>query len=601
MTPWILALAIALALAILGYAGRRARAGTIVAAALRVAGIALVVALLLDAPLGRARPLAPWVALDASASWGRAAGSDFWRRALETARGVRADTVFAFGDSSRVAALPNAPTDLASRVGGVVEQALARGRPLVVVTDGEIDDPGALRDLPEGSRVVTLPRPAAVDVAVSTLEMPRAMVSGDTVEARVGLVAGDAGAPPSTVTVAVAGKPIGVARVDSLPAFGERTVTIRGAVAAKAGATVAEAIVVAPRDVESRNDTVALGVDVAEAAGAVFASTSPDFDARYALSVLRGALAIPTRGYLRVAPGQWRVDGALTPVAEGDVKRALADAPVAVLHGDTAIFGPPRTMTRGPLALIVPSGGAGAAGEWYATQAPASPLEAALSGLPFDSLPPVTVPATAPRGEWQGMVVRQGRAGEQRPIVVGTERPKRVAVVAASGLWRWRFRPGTSADAFTALWGSVFDWLAEQRADRRAAVPDGRLVRAGDPIVWRRGSAADSIVTVVVTARGRAARRDTLHLRFATGSSQVESAPLPPGAYDVAAPGGSAVLAVAASRELLPRRPRVQSGAVGSAAMADTAPRVRAVPWIYGLALLLLCAEWVLRRRIGMR
>lgn len=599
MTPWILALAIALALTIVGYLGRRPRAVTIAAAAMRAVGVLLVAALLLDAPVGRAHPLAPWVALDVSASWGRGTGTDLWRRALDAVRDAHADTVFAFGDSSRLADLKKVPADLSSRVAGVVEQALARGRPLVVVTDGEIDDPQALRDLPEGSRVTTLARPAAPDVGVSTLEIPRALVSGDTVEARIGLVAGGAGAPPSTVTVDVGGKAIGTARVDSLPAYGERTVTIRGPVVAKAGATVARAFVAAPRDVEPRNDSVSLGVDVAEAAGAVFASTSPDFDARYALSVLRGALAIPTRGYLRVAPGQWRIDGALTPVAESEVKRALAEAPVAVLHGDTSIFGAPRALTRGPLALIVPAGSNG--GEWYATQAPASPLQAALGGLPFDSLPPIAVPATAPRGEWQGLVVRQGRAGEQRPIVVGTERPKRVAIVAASGLWRWRFRPGTSADAFTALWGSVFDWLAEQRADRRAAVPDGRLLRAGEPVVWRRGSATDSLVTVVVTRRGAGARPDTVRLRFASGSTEVESAPLAPGTYDVAAPGGAAVLAVAASRELLPRRPRVASGKVGTAAMADTAPRLRAIPWVYALALFLLCAEWILRRRIGMR
>lgn len=598
MSAWLVALVLAVVLVLVGYAGRRPRPVTLIAALLRGVAVLLVAGLLLDAPTGRAHSLASWAALDVSSSWGRGTGTDLWRHALDSVRAARADTVLAFGDSARPADLKRAPGDLASRAEGAVELALARGRPLVVVTDGEVDDPASLAELPSGSRVVVLARPATADLAVTTLDVPRAMVSGDTVEAHVGLAAGAAGAPAATLTLQVGGRPLGTARVEALPAYGERTVSVRGAVPGSPAATVASAVVVAPGDAEPRNDTVAVGVDVAAAAGAVFVSTSPDYDSRYALSVLRGALAIPTRGYLRVAPGQWRVEGALTPVSESDVRRAFADAPVAVLHGDTAIFGAPRSAARGPLALMVQ--GSADQGEWYATTAAASPLAPALEGLPFDSLPPVSVPVSAPRGEWSALLARHGREADQRPIVVGSEQPRRVVVVAASGIWRWRFRGGTSADAFTALWGSIFDWLAEQRADRRAAVPDGRLLRAGEPVVWRRGSSADSAVTLVLQRRGDAAR-DTLRLRFAGGASVVESAPLAPGTYDVAAPGGAAVLVVNASRELLPRAPRVRSGAVGSAPLADTAPRLRALPWAYALALLLLCAEWVLRRRIGMR
>ena len=37
------------------------------------------------------------------------------------------------------------------------------------------------------------------------------------------------------------------------------------------------------------------------------------------------------------------------------------------------------------------------------------------------------------------------------------------------------------------------------------------------------------------------------------------------------------------------------------AAAADAAPRLRDKGWAYALAILLLCAEWILRRRRGMR
>jgi hypothetical protein len=94
---------------------------------------------------------------------------------------------------------------------------------------------------------------------------------------------------------------------------------------------------------------------------------------------------------------------------------------------------------------------------------------------------------------------------------------------------------------------------------------------------------------------------DSLTLRFSADANIAESAPLPPGVYDVTTRGGAALLAVNASREWLPRAARVPSGAVRGAVSADTAPRLRDKGWAYALAILLLCAEWILRRRRGLR
>jgi len=287
----------------------------------------------------------------------------------------------------------------------------------------------------------------------------------------------------------------------------------------------------------------------------------------------------------------------LTPVSESDVRQAVREAPVAIIHGDTAAFGPPRSITLGPLALIVTSS---TEGEWYPAAAPSSPLAVALSGLAWDSLPPVGIATNSPKGTWQGVEARRGRGEERKPIVVGTDEPRRVAIVAASGLWRWRFRGGVASDAFTAFWGSIFDWLAAERADHRAAVPDDRMLRAGDPVRWRRGAPTDSVVTVTLHQRG-AARVDSLTLRFSGSASVVETRPLAPGIYDVATRGGSALLAVNPSREWLPRPPRVPAGAVRGVVSADLGPRLRNAGWAYALAILLLCAEWLLRRKRGMR
>ena len=607
MSPWLAAGLAGLFFALLQYGGRDLRFGAsaIGPALLRAAAVAVIIALLLDAPAGRRKPLAPWVALDVSASWERGRDSAAWRQALRDARAARAESLFLFGDSLRAVASIDgltSPHDLASNARPAVERALGRGHPVVVVTDGELADPDALKDLPAGSRVVVVSRAPAADLAVASLELPRALVSGDTVEVRVGLIAGSRGAAAGRLALDVGGTPMLTSPVDALAAYAERTITLRARIEAREGPAVVRAVVASPGDAEPRNDTLSVAVDVSRAASAVFVSTSPDFDSRYALSVLRGALAVPTRGYFRVAPGAWRVDGVLTPVTETEVRTAFREAPVAILHGDTSAFGAPRAATAGPLALVVPA--AGSDGEWYAVDAPPSPLAAALSGLPWDSLPPITLTGAPPAGQWNALEARRGREQERRVVIAGTDAPRRVVVVAGSGMWRWRFRGGESSDAFTALWGSLFDWLAAERADRRAAVPTGGLVRAGEPVRWQRGSAADSSVLVIVRrlgARTDSARVDSLRLRFRPEASVTDSPPLAAGLYSATVRGGTALVAVNASREWLPRAPRVQAGEVGGAGASDGAPRLRAFGWPYGLIVLCLCGEWVVRRRKGMR
>ncbi|NUR35412.1 MAG: hypothetical protein HOQ30_15515, partial [Gemmatimonadaceae bacterium] len=107
-------------------------------------------------------------------------------------------------------------------------------------------------------------------------------------------------------------------------------------------------------DAEPRNDTLAVGVDVSRAPAAVFVSTAPDFDAREAVAALRGVTSLPTRAYYRVAAGVWRADPGLARVEESVVRAAVRDAPLVILHGDTAAFGAPRAATRGSLLLFAP-------------------------------------------------------------------------------------------------------------------------------------------------------------------------------------------------------------------------------------------------------
>src|SRR6478672_7578458 len=145
MSPWLLAVLAGALIALVQYGFRDLRSGgaAIPAALLRLAAIALIVALLLDAPAARAKPIASWVALDGSLSMARGAGKDsaLWRAARDSVRRVTAESVFVFGDSARRGDTVSAPHDLSSSLRPIVERALGAGHPLTVITDGELDDP----------------------------------------------------------------------------------------------------------------------------------------------------------------------------------------------------------------------------------------------------------------------------------------------------------------------------------------------------------------------------------------------------------------------------------------------------------------------------
>ena len=598
MLAWLLSLLIAAALAWWSYrapaAGESRRAWPLVA--LRALAWLVLLALLLDAPAGPRRAVPAIAALDVSASWLRGGDGALWRRAIATARSASSDLLL-WGDSARSGAAPATPRDVATRALPLAERALALGRPLVLVTDGELDDPNVLASLPAGSRVEVLAHAPAVDAAVSGLDAPRAVVAGDTMAMRVTVRAGARAVARASLSLVAGNDVIATMQLDSLPAGLERTLTMRGKIDGAVRSVSLAAVVTAAGDVERRNDTLATAVQVAPAAGAVLASTSPDFDARFLIPVLRGAISLPTRAYYRVAPGTWRQEGSLAAVSEQAVRAALAEAPLAILHGDTALFGAPRTITKGSLLLYAPS--ADTIGEWYPLAASASPITSVLSGVPWDSLAPLSV-SPGVHGDWTALLAAPARSSDRRIAIAGSDGGRRVVVVGASGLWRWAFRGGVSGDAYATLWGGIFDWLTAERPDARAALPADAIVRAGERIRWRRGTGSDSLVRVELRRRG-ASRGDTLALHFGGPGTLAESGPLEAGTYDTRVSGGTSLLIVNATRELLPRRANVRAGAVGGAAPFGDQPRLRDVHLIYLLLLGALCAEWLLRRHMGLR
>lgn len=599
MTIWLVAIVGGVLLALLSYRWRAASAGkTLLVALLRAIALTLLVALLLDAVAGFPHPVPALVALDVSQSWLRGGDTTAWSNARARARAAANDTLFLMGDSVRAGTLPDRPADAATRLRPLIERALSTGRPLRLFTDGEVDDPEALATVPAGSQVVVVDGFAGTDAALGDIQAPRAVIGNDTAEFRIQVSTGRGGAGAGTVALVIGDQRVASVAVQPLAPFADRTVTARARVPNVAGASLVHAIVATAGDAEPRNDTLTTVLEVSPAAGAVLVSTSPDLDSREALALLRGALALPTRGFYRIAPGVWRQDGSLGPANEGEIRAIVRDAPLVVLHGDTSVFGAPRSATKGALALFAPPPEGSA--DWYATGAPASPVSAALSAAAWDSLAPLDVAGDVPAGEWVALETRRGRRFERRNAIVGREGPRRTVIVGASGFWRWRVRGGVASDAFGALWGGLFDWLSGGRTDARAAVNADAVVHAGDAIRWRRGAGEDSVVIVVLTRRDAAARADSMMLRFTEGDNIVESRPLAPGVYDVQTAGGNSVLAVNPSRELYPRR-AIRSGAVGRGSSLADAPRLRSLGWVYAVVILILCGEWLLRRRLGMR
>jgi len=609
---WLIAAAAGMILAAASYvwALPSSPAG-IAAAALRWLAASLLVALVLDAPVGRAGGEEPVIALDASRSW-RTLPDEAWQSARTAA--AAADSVLLFGDSVRTAdGPPLDPMDVSSSVAPLADRAAASGRPIRILTDGHVSNAEALARLPRGSTVEVLGADRQPDMAVVALEAPPAAVSGDTINVRVAIAAGSAGAPERSLAVQL-GSSRALVRLQPMSEFGENEVVVRLPVSGADGEHVLLASLVTDdsflADGVPANDTLGVAIGISPAAGAVLVSTSPDYDVRGLLAVLRGTSQLPTRAYLRVTQGAWREEGSFAPVAEAAVRAAVRAAPLVVLHGDTTVFGRPAEASRGALLLMpVPTGDAPR--EWYPVGSPVSPLSAALSGVPWDSLAPLSLAGAPSGGSWRGLELARNRGAQRASPVAGWETQPRRAVVAASGFWRWEFRGGEGVNAYGSFWGALLDWLSAERVDPRAMVPDEPVMRAGEPVAWRRTSAADSTVQLTLRRIGslsvdqQALESDTsassLSLEFLPGESVATSPPLSAGRWRAQMNGGSAIVVVNPARELLPLRPTVTSGEVGAAPVVQTRRSARSIGWLYLLVVAFLCTEWLLRRRSGLR
>jgi hypothetical protein len=591
---WLVALVIGIVAAGIGYGRQALRRPAFVPAILRGVALTLLALALLDAPVGTAARQAPIVALDASASMA-AHDSAIWRAARDSARGASGAAMLVFGDSARTTDVDDArPAALASRVGDAVRQATAAGRPLVVVTDGALDDPDALAEAPAGSRVVVVTSDRGADLAIADLDTPAAAAPGDTLRVAVA-VAGRGTVAGARLRLRLDGRVVDERPVPA-PAAGATT-RVELSVTIPAGGSTSELraeLVTDVADAVPANDTVAVAIQRDAAAQVVVASTAPDADVRDLVAVVRQSSGAPVRAFFRVAPGRWVLEGALAAVGEEEVRRAVRGASLAVLHGDTAWAGPPATLAARALFLVVPP--TEAPREGYVRAAPPSPLQPALAGLEVDSLPPLLVGRAATGGTvaLTAAPTPASRLGDA--VLVVREGSPRRAVLAAGGWSRWRRRGGVGSVAFQALVGAPLDWLVAARPRRATpTVPPG-VLRAGVPLRITRG-AADTATLALVRDGDR--RRVEASLAFAGGAT-ADAPALDAGTWRGRLGGAPVVLVVNAARELLPRAATVRAGPLGGEA-AVRRRGARTLGWLYLAAALALAAEWLLRRRAGLR
>lgn len=600
-------------------------------------------ALLLDPSVpwaGTAGLTSRWVLLDASESMA-AGGEDAaaWAEAVRRAEALRADgwRVVTFGAvvDQTSDAVDLAPTGPMTRLGPALDVAAESGaREVRVLTDMRIEDVVAVRAALQGSGLgVTFENVAdQIDNAgIFSLD-----VGDRAAPAAAGIAVLEVygGAPGDSLSVQLLeeGMPVGSARV-AAPGQGLRsTVEVDLPPSANTGAVRFEAVLSGVDDDFAADDrAVAYGlVGAPEEAGVVLISFRPDWEPRYLLPVLERTTGLAGSGFLRAGPDRYVSMGPALeradPVDSATVRRAAEGASLLVLHGlsddtDAWVGG---LVGRAPRSIAFVFDAAGAsllgidasaprAGEWYlGEEIPPSPLSGELAGLAGADLPPLT-----------GVMVAQGASGLVAPLTVSLRRTgpaeaplhlrsdggRRSAVVLAQGLWRWAARPD-DRDAYEAVWSGVAGWLLRDASLAGAEVrPAERVVPAGEPVPWQvpEGRAGATVgIRPDSAANPGGANELTL-----TGSGTVFTEPLSPGPYryTVRDPAGDSVAGGRfdvsdRSTDMFPAPADparlIFESAAAAADDGGTRP-LRTLPWPYLLIIGLLCAEWIGRRRSGLR
>jgi hypothetical protein len=541
-------------------------------------------------------PPPPIILVDGSLSM--RADTAAFRRLLDSAAS-RGDVRF-FGDARP--ASDQSPRGR-SLIGPALRGVGVSGRPVEVWTDGEVEDGHVIgEDLFEGITVRRFPRPDTPWVALTGLR-GRSRVSVDDSLVIQGDVRSLAPWPNDALTVELrlGDRVLAGRAVPEAP--GQRSTFRLVVPAARLGPGVhlLDAVLVGP-DVPARTTHRVHHVTVVATPGVVLVADPGDWDARFFYRALRDIADTPVQGFVRLAADEWRVMESLDRIPQAAVRRAARSADLVVLKGRAGneLLGP------GTRAVVRWSSGEGNGatleGDWFLSTAGASPLTSALIGMALDSFPPVVAitPLDQADDEWVGLSAQQGRRGAVRPIVLGGERNgRRYVTIGALGLWRWAFPGGSAEQGYRALVASMTSWLlAGEDSVAGVAAPVAHVVHNGRPVVFRWRGAGTPEPTAVTHDDGTSVVTDTLVF----DGSGVARLWLPAGSYrftvDGAAPGAMAVERY--SEEWLPRLATLEDREGAPVASAGRSSAREAL-WLFGLVVLALAGEWMMRRRMGLR
>jgi hypothetical protein len=537
----------------------------------------------------------PIVLLDGSLSM-RASGGR-WDEALASATG--AGEVRLFGDPGL--RLDSTPVAGRSLLAASLAAARSSGRPVIVVTDGELSDSLEAHPLLTGVGVRLFERKAGPAVAIAAVRGPARITERDTLRLSADIRgAGIAGRVASAVTVRSGEKVVGSASI----AIGDGLSTVEITIPGRALGAGEHALTIALRDsldTERRDDKRLQLVTVSATPGVVLVASPGDWESRFLYSVLRDVTDLPVEGFIELMRGQWRRMSNLQPVDGAEVRQAVSRADLAILRGATGLA--PAARSGALLEWAIPEGADDAsAGDWYLA-AGDGPAAAAMAGAPVDSFAPMTalLPMTVEGGAWTGLTAQSGRRGALRPALVGSVKDgTRHVAIGVQGLWRWAFRGGSSEQAYRALFAGTVDWLlGGQDTIRGRARPVRAVVPNGRPIAFTwTGSGTAEPVAIRLRSSGEAEIADTLTFDGA-GHASV-SVPVGTYTYQLSGGGRGLVAVEEYSDEWFPR-PVVVAAAKEAPVSSDRRQGIRERWWLFAIGIIALCGEWVVRRRMGLR
>ena len=533
---------------------------------------------------------------------------------------------------------PVEPADAAEAVSSAFTARVARAiesgaTSVTLVTDGRLRDAVELRALVDRAPVTFDVRDVGgpvVNAGVESITAPAGVRAGDAFDLLVTVVREGAGAP-GVVEILLDGEPVASETLPAPASGGLLRTEVRPRVTLpeRAGAVRLTARVRVDGDAFADDDARSVLVEVDRERGAIaVVSVVPGWEARFLISTLAEVGGLPVVGFMRVvtADGERFLRTGETPglVTPEEVARAVEDAALVVRQGDGAVDSlVARALASAPRRVDLGVGIGDVrrtAAEWYVSgELPSSPLAAELAGLRLLGLPPLRrVPESdAPTAAGSPLLLRADGTGDPVPAMLLRETSAgRTVEVPATGWWRWALRPGEPATLYRRLWSGITGWvLAGGRAPESAGIaPRDGVVAPEAPVVWNAAPAADARLEVrwwawdaddeAAPARVDTVAVDGLGRAVVPGLSEGDwrwATTVLGGEADGRERDGRLVAERWTDDLLVPRDARLDELRSTATPVFAAGRPLRASPWPWLLVVLMLSAEWIVRRRTGLR